>query len=333
MEKVTTPEVFAEILRVHRERFNLKFEAARLKSPALDGALFLEHLSTRVAPLVEAIHARDETRAVPAAFALYDVLLELFSKNLMGAAPRSTLTPRLWEQLFPVLGNLLTERVLRAVVNAVVQIEDTPGTRGAQWVDEMSTLALKCDDGDDFLNAGKILAWRCGMAHLRASALCAARELAQKSPMLALGALGGDATTAPAQLIAAYESDLWFSPQAPRAQNPEIQKIIGAFCGLEKDGKVGAVFLQPPRVCVHDGNFYAFDEENLWLFYADYYGASFHHVGALMEFSGDPHAPSYSSDAAQNTGIPGLSDPSSVARSGSTLAVTLPHSHAIYLVA
>jgi hypothetical protein len=336
METVSTPSIggaFAEILQTERARFNALFHAAQMNAPALDGAPFGVHLSTRVAPFVEAIHARDETRSHSAAVALYEISLQLFAKNLLGDAPRSTLIPLAWEKLFPALPQFASKRVFGALCNALTQIENTPGARGEEWIEAMSTLAISCNDGDDFLRVGQVVAWRCGLAQLRKSALETARELSARDEVLARAALGVANPVAPLhEIIARLEIDVWHAPDGVMGTK-KIRKVVGAFRGLEKDGKVGAVFLQPPRVSFYNGNFFAADEENLWLFFADSYGAYFQRIGTLGEFSGDARTPSFNGTTNESIELPELAGASSMARGESTLAVTLPHSHAIYLVA
>jgi hypothetical protein len=346
-EALSTPVVdgaFAEILRQNRARFNAQFAAAQLNAPTLDGALFGQHLSTRVAPLVETVFQSQPQRASEVASALYEISLELFAKNLLGQAPRSTLVPLLWEKLVPVLAPILGKRVLGALCNAAVQLENTPGARGDAWIDAMRILVelhpLQSDDSDDFLRAGQIIAWRCGLAQLRPGALKTARELALSNEVMARFALGvQDESTPLEEIISHLERDAWFLPSPPALWKRDsedgvrVRKIAGAFRGFEKDNQSGAVFQTPPRVAVHNNQLFAFDEENCWLVFADIFGASFHRIGSLLEFASDPSTPNFSGVVEERVNLPEFEYATSSARLGSTLAVTLPHSHAIYFVA
>lgn len=328
---------FAEILRQNRARYNALFTAARLNSPTLDGAAFGQHLSECISPIVQQVYETQSERAAEVAGALYEISLDLFSKKLLGPAPRSEFIPLAWKELFPLLSHLLDnepKRLAGAVCNLLLKMENQPGVHTSQWIESMGAISQFCENADEFLQAGEIVAWRCGMAQHRAGALKIAQRLAQTKEPLCRAALGVvEKEMNAAQTIAAYEKNPWWTP-AEKDATRRIRRVAGSFRGYESDrNKTGAVFMMPPKVTLHEGQFYAADEENFWLFFADAYGASFHRIGGLMEFSGDPYSPSFGGPLFGANEVPELQHPSSVATDGTTWAVTLPHSYGIYLVA
>lgn len=348
-EAADTP-IFAAILKQDRPRFNAKFNAAKANAPAIDGAAFLAHLSARVAPLVEAIHERFPHRASSAADELYDLSLTLFSKNILGALPRVPPVAAAWEELFPSLVHAMgkePKRIGGAICNALVQLHEAPGARAGQWMEEMKSLASQffeeSDDGEAFLSAGKIVAWRCGLAHFRSGALQTARELAQKNEPLARAALGlkGSSSSLESVIEDAVQNP-WWTPQESSKENsePYIAGVVGAFHGFAADKKLGAVFVSPPRVVFYEGNLFAVDSQNCWQVFADAFGASFHRAGpaeacprgdSTSKWQLSAHGQVFSPEGSAQ--FDELESAGSFAAATNTLVATLPHSHSIFFVA
>lgn len=353
-EKRSTPHlqatgIFAAILKQNRARFNAKFHAAKTNAPFIDGAAFGAHLSTTVAPIVEAIHELQPHRASVAAEELYDLSLSLFAKNILGATPRVLPIASAWRELLPHLTAVLAhepKKIAGAICNALVQLHETPGARASQWNEEMQLLATQFflqgenSDNPDFLRAGQIVAWRCGLAHFRSSALQTARELAQKNESLVRIALKiEDASTPLAEILEEAARNPWWTPNQNQS-TPRIAGIVGSFHGFAADKKLGAVFVSPPRVVFWEGNFFAVDKQNCWQIFADAFGASFHRVGSSASSPPDASTPAWrilpNGEVANQNGAAQfdvLRSAASFACDANTLAVTLPHSHAIFFVA
>ena len=106
----------------------------------------------------------------------------------------------------------------------------------------------------------------------------------------------------------------------------------GAFRGF------GGLFLAPPTVAVHDGDFVVTDGQGAWRLCADACGATFTRAdaapaGASLAGPFRVEAEGCVIHGRQSQTFPEFADVLSWASSEHTLAVTSPYSHAVYLVA
>jgi hypothetical protein len=196
----------------------------------------------------------------------------------------------------------------------------------------MERLASQCADSQSFLTLGHIVAWRAGMAHLRESALSAADSLPELLVREAIGATHIDWPTARCRMLA----DPWFDPANP-VTPARIVARAGAFRGF------GGLFTEPPLVAMVSEELYARDGNTCWLVKADAFGATFHRAtpdefGRASPQRAFPPGISVCGSTVTVKGVnielPGvIDDPSSVAASKWTLALTSPFTHAIVLVA
>src|SRR5262249_14803341 len=129
------------------------------------------------------------------------------------------------------------------------------------------------------LQAGKVCAWRAGLAHLREGALETCGRLAPKLARAALG-LSPAAKSLPLEtVVQELRADPWLDPASlGKAPAPEkrlrVVGAVGAFRGF------GGPFLRPPRVAYAEGHFLASDGERCWVLCADRFGATLHPAGA-----------------------------------------------------
>lgn len=333
----------AEILEARRSRFNAQFAEAKHGRPALDPRQFATHLTQVVAPLVETVARHAPDRADEVAQALYDLSLDLVGRDLLGPAARHPAIVEGWAWLLPQLPDRLAEapRVfVGAITNALFTLAVTPGARPKQWLREVAALSTLCGSATELLEAAKVLAWRAGMAHYRASALDLCRRL---SPPLATAALGLPETALDREeidtLIHQLLADPWLDPVQALAGKPEAQHLhlvgrVGAFRGF------GGTFMRPPRVTSPGGQFVASDGEQHWLIHADRFGATLHRLPALPAEKPVLAAPLFKvglrgkvSRGTHQAVFPDLAVTHSSAANASTLAVTTPLSHAVYLIA
>ncbi|HXG64288.1 MAG TPA: hypothetical protein VNO70_04215, partial [Blastocatellia bacterium] len=174
------------------------------------------------------------------------------------------------------------------------------------------------------------------LPHYREGALAACRNL---DPALARAALRMADDWPLDDVLERLQRDPWFNPAlAGRSQSGAKQLRVvrwaGAFRGF------GGLFPLPPILVAAAGDFVISDTESRWLLTADIFGATFHRLG--------PGTPGEKSAAAQGFSInrqgtvsrgeykatfPELADCASFAANDTTLAVTVPLSHSVYLVA
>jgi hypothetical protein len=289
---------------------------------------------------VDAVHNARPDRVDETTEALYDILLELTGKAYLGRETRYTALVTVWGKLFPKLARLLATdpaRFARAATNAVYNLSATATARPTFWVDAMTEVGSHCPDVASFLEAGKVVAWRAGLAHYRQSALEAVKRIEPRLARIAL-ALPESNDASIETIVGRLMIDPWLAPAAAtesgqREKYLRIVSVVGAFRGF------GGVFVSPPEVALSGGELVAFDNENCWAITADLFGATFHRIGnSLPEI--DERRAVFTIDKngrvtkdSRSAAFAQLAGASSTASTESTLAVTIPHSHSVYLIA
>ena len=342
---------FADALARSREAYNAKFVAARHANPKLDGEAFLQHLARRVDPVVRAVAEAFAEKVDAVTAALYDLSLALFGHGLLGREASHVAVTDVWDRLFPAVPNLLARepaRLAGLLCNAAYNLAATPGAKPHRWVKAMASAARHCPDDQTLLDCGKVLAWRCGMAHYRDGALAVARGLPADVAAVALDLPAGT-VGALDMVLDRMAEDPWLSPAAavtadpphrdPRPP-PAVARLVGragAFRGF------GGAFLRPPAVRFDGGDFVVSDGEGAWLLKADVFGS------VLVRTDAAAAAPANSPNErpgpvrigpggvvsweGQVATFPELAEPTSSATDGRTLAVTIGSSHHVFLLA
>jgi hypothetical protein len=258
--------VFQAVLESRRDAFNARFAAARRASRTLEGEVVLAWLGETLAPIVEAVGQIAPDRAEPVAERLYAVGLDLLSRDLLGPAARRGALNEGWK-LLPALAGRLSqepERLARALSNAWLALEQ--GGRADGWTLRLLELDPLCDGLDELLEAGKVLAWRCGLARYRESALDVAVSL-KPALIAAIFDVPVADEAARAALLARLLADPWADPAGARVTPLRVVARVGAFRGL------GGPFLRPPRVALVEGRLLASDGDETVSLHADRFGA------------------------------------------------------------
>lgn len=328
--------VLADILARQRERFNYRFVEARRAWPRLEAEAFMDVLRFTLAPVVEAVHAAAPDRAPEATEVLFDLALDLTGQDLLGPGARYPALTVGWGTILPRLGRFLAEaprRVAGAITNALYHLARTPGARPEMWAGGLLELAGVCPDGETLLRAGQVAAWRAGLAHLRRPALEIARGLPAPIARAALGLPPGAAEATRA--IDRLAADPWLPPALAEQPAPTRRLAlvgrVGAFRGF------GGLFLRPPILEPAAEGFLVSDGEGVWLLAADACGATFQRVAGVPSLR-RPTPFALLKDGTVRAGdhsarFPELAEAASHAADGQTLAVTVPLSHAVHLVA
>jgi hypothetical protein len=337
---------FAAILRARRTRYNALFAEARRFHPLLDPQIFSEHLAQVVAPVVNTAAAIDPGAAERVTDALYEMSLALVGREYLGRHTRYPAINQGWETLLPSLAPQLAQdpaRVAGAMTNALHTLSTTPAARPVEWIDLVKRAAPFCPDPAALLLAGEAAAWVSGMAHYRLAALDVCDRL-DSALLCALFDLPPRA--AMAETIAHLRSDPWWKPgqaspgRAP--SRPEIRVVAraGGFRGF------GGPFLVPPVVTGSEDTAFLVSEvvpgkeTRTWRLYADCFGATLVRgvpAGSAQALPArEKISFSIGGEVRTTTGrkvFPQLAGASGSSENGSTLAVSLPFSHHITLVA
>jgi hypothetical protein len=330
---------FAQFLKANRERCNAKFASARHFKPTLDGDVFGEHLSLTVAPIVEAVAQVQPTQANATAELLYDLSLDLLGQEFIGSHSRYPFINEGWRTLLPALAKHIVvapRQVIGALTNALYNISLVSSARPQAWIDDLIALAPLCADVRTLLSVGQILAWRVGLAHYRNGALELCKQLDPKLVLLILQLPAQLSKPSVPDLLNRIIADPWLHPSTFAQSNKSKQTLqivaqVGAFRGF------GGLFLSPPTVTVAGDQFIVRDGEQHWVLTADCYGATFHRSDPA---TGDVDAGPFEVDRngkvtreRMSQTFPELANFTSSADNHTTIAVTTPLSHAVFLVA
>jgi hypothetical protein len=334
-------EPFAAALKARRESLNARFAERRKAGGPIDAPAFLEHLAAVVDPIVQAVDREFPERTRAAVEQLYDLSLELFTLSLLGPRARLPQVDAVWRRLLPSFGRFLARdpaRVAGCLSNAAWNLVQQAGTRPDWWIGAMGDLAADCKGIDDVLGCGIVLAWQAGMAQYRTGALEQARKL---PPTLAARALHlpGDASLARvASALDRLSHDPWLTTGSAAENDGDVKstvcvRTLGGFRGF------GGAFLRPPKVSGSDGCLWVGDGEFFWELRADVYGWHLHRTGA----GSVPANQARDGIAIDRKGtvswqgacaaFPDLAGASSIGCDGTTVAVTVPTSHHVFLLA
>ncbi|MBM4423576.1 MAG: hypothetical protein FJ030_09320 [Chloroflexi bacterium] len=331
------PNALASTLAANRERFNSKFAAARHYKPALDGDAFADLLRGLVAPIVEAVHALAPDQTFAATDALYDLTLDLLAQDFLGPRSRHPLIASGWAHLLPKFARHIAadpRAIVGAITNALYNISTTPGARPGEWMRDMLALADHCPDSETLLKVGQILSWKSGLAHYRAAALDLCETLPPAVARLTLG-FPADSSQPLDSVLRRLRAHPWHRPTLhPSRSTPELGIVarLGAFRGF------GGLFIAPPLVFTSGDHFIVTDGEGSWLLTADAFGATFHRTDAQPS-TGKTKSPFTIHRSGEVSGpngkqqFPELTQYTSAAANETTLAVTIPHSHSVHLIA
>jgi hypothetical protein len=325
-----SPE-FATLLEAKRESFNQRFEQRRRGGAPLDSAAFLTHLVEVVQPLVAAVAATFPERSAAVLDALYDASLDLFAEGLLGPGAKVPVLRNVWTELLPVSIPLLARDpivLIGCLCNALYQVASQAGTQPGVWLERMKATLPKCQSTTEVNRTGVVAAWRAGMPQYREVALETVEGL---NPAVAAEALGF-----PANDLDALKHDRWFHPDAHGGGTPAIPLrsvgITGGFTGF------GGPFARPPQVQTVNGALFALVEDRCWRIVADAFGVWFQRVPRnTAKPEGLPKDVTVKAGTIRwgraSLPKPELAEFNSVACDGSTLAVTIPTSHHVFLFA
>jgi hypothetical protein len=339
MTQMTGP--MAEALARNREALNARFASAQMGGSRIDQGAFMEHLADVVEPIVRAVAAEFAEKVDSVTLALYDLSLELFGATLLGSESTCPQIALVWRKLLPRLPRLLARepgRVAGSLSNAVHNLALTPGARPEEWLDRMIALTPFATDVRNFLDSGKILAWRAGMTQYREGALATARQLDLPVAARALGLPEAAPAADIATALDRITENPWMSPTdaLANAADPRRMRIvarIGAFRGF------GGPFLRPPTVIYQHDSFLVSDGDSTWMLLADLHGSTFQRIDnpplkpnwVAAAIQSEPDGTLRWGDAVAT--FEELAGFSSHASDGKTLAITLPTSHHVFLLA
>lgn len=338
MEKLITGPL-AEALAANRERFNALAAQTFHNNPGLDSSGFEAVVREQLQPLVDAVEAVAPERARKAAGQLFEIALTLFGQRYLGSGSRTPLLPALWQHLLPKVALLLAQsprRVAGSLSNAAINIGQEDAGIGQRWLKRLHSIASGFGTVDELLDASLLLAWRAGLPHYRETALERWKMLPDRLKLPCIG-IEADDPPPPMDALQQALANPWHPPHLAGRQIDVRLTVVGKtgrFRGL------GGQFGEPPLLAGDGTDIIAYDGEGSFSIWADCFGLSLRRAAPGSDTVSGQGNPGFSIDksgtvtcGALRLAIPPLAGCSSFASNSSTLAVTLPHSHSIYLVA
>jgi hypothetical protein len=327
----------ARVFRADRARFNNQFARAKLAMPQLDEQAFAALLREALQPVAEALEEFAPARTGPAIDFLFDTALGFVGKGFTRRYPRLVQGWKILLSTFPALLGEDPRRFSSSVGNALYNLSIGEGARPTEWVETMFFAGGECANLSEFLEAGKVAAWLCGLAHYRRSALEACSRLPLKAAIAVLGLPRTTEETALAATLRNLQADPWH-PIAPAP--PETEKKLKIVARAGSFRGFGGVIAWPPLVAPDGEEFLVFDGTDCWTLSADRFGATFQRTSppaggqvAAGGQSGAIDARGWVAFHGLRQQFPELAKSTSSAVSGPTLAVSVPYSHSVFLVA
>lgn len=333
---MTLHTAFVRALEAQRASLNGRFAAARRVHRGLEADAFGKHIVTCVEPIVAAVADRgtDPETVADLTESLFDLSLDLVARDLAGPGARHPGISLLWRELLPQIPVFVAEGgrdFVAALSNAIHNLAIQPAADHMRWLDRMEDLAPGAGGVDELLRLGQVLAWVCGMAHYRETAIEAWRglpfTLRQRSLYL-------DATADPEE-VEERLSLRWWAPSHAFADRwtPRVVATVGGFRGF------GGPFMCPPGVFQVEGRLYLVDSEACFSLHADCFGAVLLRQGAALP-EGEAARSAFSVTkggevrrGTETLRVAPFTDVGSWAATEDTLVVTSTTSHAVSIVA
>jgi hypothetical protein len=274
MKAATLSPALDRALQAGRRQFNDRVSEACRMQPGFDTSAaeaLLRGPLDRLATLAASVDPERTGSLLLAAFAV-GLTLQLRGK---GEQP---LIQALWRDVLPACLPLALQQprdTLGALFNAALYLLSLGGGQPDRWAREMARLAGRCEDLACLKRLGQVLAWRCGVAQFRASALKVARRL---PPGLAAAALALAPEQTLSEALDRLENDPWFDPAQPAGNGLRVMREVGGFSGF------GGPFARPPEVRVFARDFVVKSADRYWYLCADVFGALLH-AGSSDEFA------------------------------------------------
>lgn len=258
----------AAFLARQRTELNQGFQEVRHLQPGLTPEAVAGFLADPLDGVVQSLAGHPLPELDRIAATLYAMALPLIAQGWLGPEARRPELARGWGAVLQANAALLpedVEGVAGGLLNALYHLDCLATPQGfGFWVKEMVRLGPFCPDRATFLDLGRLLAWRAGLAHYRTVAL---PLLASLPSSLVTALLGTPLTRANQQRLV---KDPWWSFDPDFLPEGVIRLMgrVGGFRGF------GGPFARPPRLLLDEGQPLAVDGEGVWRFFADAWGAT-----------------------------------------------------------
>jgi hypothetical protein len=334
-------EALQSVLDLRRDSFNQRFQQAKARDSGLDGGEFFALLQECFLPPALILADLDPSKGGILIERLYQVLLALFERRLIGQEESFRSMRQLWREVIPVFCQDRPDDLIALVLklcNAHEKIVKRGERAVESWVIGLVAilphLNATYDRTEQILDVGRIFAWQSGLAEYRTHALTIAERFDEGTLRSVLwGEVLPEGANAK-EILEQLRRDPWFNP-AEQIEDGMLcfRGSAGAFRGF------GGRFIVPPYVWAIGGNFVVSVRNDWWVLIADAFGHSLHPVDPdeLGEAEVPPESITLREDGTlvwgeESRWFPELAKSSSMAVVENTLAVTTELSHSIFFV-
>lgn len=308
MEKVTYQPLL-ELIRQNADSLNQALKATMSATPAFRTDEIAGWVNRVIEPLFKAFFCQDAGKDYRLLDLLWrDMLATLSRRETLAHLPGAAAS-RLLLTLKPSIfaGNL--SAMLKAMTSAYTRISRYSPQAAEKWLTIMPKAIDAAENSDEVMAAGRLAAWKCGMAHLH-SRLKHARQPSES----VLKAIFEETPAEPASLLQRWPG-----------KNP-APVAAGAFSGL------GGIFAAPPRVCLHENQIFASDGLSCAAVFADCHGSVLCDCSeafiAALEFTASP---TDSASAGARKILVQYDDLTSWVLHEQTLYLTIASSHSVFI--
>jgi len=273
MEKIVS-EPLQKLLQERQHQLNSLFLQARVAYPYLAGDVFLSHLRDTIVPIIEKALTHDSTRVLVVLETVYQISLRLVGQGLMGPNAKNRVAEQGWLNLLCTYPAFLCQEpllVATSVANVLIHLAEIHPDKALMWQKTMGSLEPAAETPQEWLKAGLVAAWRCGLPHYRNPALAKAAELDSVIGSKVLGLENALTQDGYQIILSKLGSQPWVRPLewvkgAPSKPELEAFGWIGGFVGF------GGYFTTPPVAFAHADRLFLRDDTNAWCLEGDCFG-------------------------------------------------------------
>ena len=306
MEKVTFKPL-VELLKRESENLNQTLKSFRTTCGNLDTEKIPVWFKEVIEPVFIEVNAVDADKSMRVFRELYRFMLQQLVSRADDRRARSC---ALLLKENPRLAAAHSSKLLSQLFLAQSRIEKHSQSAANEWLSVMGQIMPLTDDMNELLAAGRVAAWRCGMAHLR-GLICDTEKVCKQIQKI---------------IFSDQNIDLKENFKRWSSKDETEPLAVGGFTGL--DGQ----FCYPPMVALDGEKLFAFDGQKFAVLFVDRFGAVFHdcppHLKENLRFNKKRPA---NIPAKAREIIKSYNDLTSWVYHDSTLYLTLASSHSIFV--
>lgn len=337
-------QILIELLKENREKLNSLFSFYKFSYPVLEKEVVFFYIQYVIEPFFEKNANRGKEQLSAFLITLYEKILELIGKNFLGNSGRYPFFENKFIQVLENSNDWMFQNpdlYLSSTCNVILKIGVRDILKLETWFNKFIALAKKVSSLHELFLAGKIVAWVCGMPEYRQVALEIAEKL--ETELLEIAFANSNVRNINREkLLARLKADPWLSiDNAMKENSPKknfLLRRVGSFRGF------GGEFLCPPSVEILHDEFIVYDKKNFYVLFTDIFGSHLQRISEetylkLLEEKSETAPSNFLltkqgkiKNKTDELEYKPLANYSSYAANNSTLCITSPYSHNLFVV-